>query len=120
MQKCGYEGSHPYLDETKKIALNFVRAAIDFIPLALEVKERFLFFFAHPGNDFTIKAGKEEWQFYFSQLPNGNIRGRCARKPTLHHISDEFKRVISRYVVTPVVFALNSLMIPLIKEKYIM
>ena len=37
-QKCGDEESHPYLDETKKVTLIFLRAAIDFIPLALQVE----------------------------------------------------------------------------------
>ena len=37
VEKCGNEGSHPYLNETKKVTLKFLRAAIDFIPLALEV-----------------------------------------------------------------------------------
>ena len=111
MQKCGNEGNHPYLDETKKVTLKFLRAAIDFIPLALEVAgdlENASFFFAHPGNDFAIKARKENWQFYFSQLADGTIHGRCVRKPTLHYIWDEFKKVISRYVVTPVVLALTA------------
>lgn len=111
VQKCGNEGNHPYLDETKKVTLKFLRAAIDFIPLALDVAgdlENASFFFAHPGNDFAIKAGKEDWQFYFSHLADGTIHGRCVRKPTLHYIWDEFKKVISRYVVTPVVLALTA------------
>ena len=82
-QKCGDEESHPYLDETRKVTLNFLRAAIDFME-------------------------KEECQFYFSQLLNGNIHGRCLRKPTLHYTWDEFKKVISLYVVTLVVLALTA------------
>ena len=111
VEKCGNEGSHPYLNETKKVTLKFLRAAIDFIPLALEVAgdlKNSSFFFAHPGNDFAITAGKEEWKFYLSHLPNGNIHGCCVRKPTLHYIWDEFKKVFSRYVVIPVVLALTA------------
>lgn len=81
VQKCGNEGNHLYLDETKKVTLKFLRAAIDFIPLALEVAgdlENASFFFAHPGNDFAIKAGKEDWQFYFSQLADAYMVVACA------------------------------------------
>lgn len=61
LRKCGNEGRHPYLNETEKVTLKFLRAALDFIPLALEVGGDLAnasFFFAHPGNDFAIKAGK--------------------------------------------------------------
>lgn len=119
LRKCGNEGRHPYLNETEKVTLKFLRAAIDFIPLALEVGGDLAnasFFFAHPGNDFAIKAGKENWEFYFSQPADGTIQGRCVRRPTLNYIWDEFKKAISRYVGTALL-ALTASWFLLTKKK---
>ena len=72
VQKCGNEGNHPYLDETKKVTLKFLRAAIDFIPLALEVAgdlENASFFFAHPGMISPLKLEKKTGSFTFLILP---------------------------------------------------
>ena len=101
VQLCGNEGHHPYLDEQGRTTLLFMRAAISFIPLALHAGadlQNASFIFAQPGREFAIKAGNGDWEFYFTQENDGEIYGRCVRKPTLHYIWDGVKRVV-RYLV---------------------
>ncbi|XP_078379076.1 uncharacterized protein LOC144662190 [Oculina patagonica] len=97
VELCGNEGRHPYLDEQGRTTLLFMRAAISFIPFALEAGadlRNASFIFAQPGREFAIKAGKGDWEFYFSQDNDGNICGRCVRKPALRYIWDEVKKVV--------------------------
>ena len=56
------------------------------------------FIFAQPGREFVLKAGHGDWEFYFSQSNDGNIYGRCVRKPMLRYIWDEAKKVV-RYLL---------------------
>ena len=86
MQLCGNEGWHLYLDEQGRTTLLFMKAAISFIPLALDAGADLRnpsSTFAQPGREFVIKSGNGDWDFYFSQEKDGSIYGRCVRKPAL-------------------------------------
>ncbi|KAJ7389470.1 hypothetical protein OS493_031439 [Desmophyllum pertusum] len=89
IQLCGNEGKHPYLDEQGRSTLQFMRAAIYFIPFAMRAGadlRNASFIFAQPGREFVIKAGQGDWEFYFSQSDDENIHACCVRKPRLRYI----------------------------------
>lgn len=107
MQKCGNEGNHPYLDETKKVTLKFLRAAIDFIPLALDVAgdlENASFFFA------VLLFSACRWNHTWS------LRAQANTSLYLGRIQEGYQPICCNSCS----FSLNSLMIPLIKEEDIM
>ena len=94
MALCGNEGCHPDLDEQGRTTLMFMRAAISFIPLALDAGadlRNSSFLFAQPGREFVIKSGNGDWEFYFAQDNDGNIYGRSVRKPALRYIWEGVK-----------------------------
>lgn len=99
LKRCGNEGQHQYLDNTRYTTLRFLRAAISFIPDALEDGADLgnaVFIFAQPGRQFVIQAGNGDWEYYFSEECNGEIYGRCVRKPLSRYIWDGFKSVVRR------------------------
>ena len=111
MEICGNEGKHRYLNETGRVTLRFLRAAIDFIPTALRISgdlSNASFLFAHPGNEFVIKAGDGEWEFYFSQRTDGTIHGRCVHMPDRFYILEVCKRFFSKYFGIPIAQAITD------------
>lgn len=91
IEECGNECQHPHLSEEKKATLRFLRAAISFVPLALDAgadMQNASFFFAHLGMEFAVVAGKGEWEFLFYPDYHGQLCGYCVRKPWLRYICD--------------------------------
>ena len=69
-------------NEQEKTTLKFIKAAISFIPEAKDAGTDFTnaaFIFAQPRREFVIKAGKGDWEFYFSEEADGKICGKCVR-----------------------------------------
>ncbi|KAJ7389458.1 hypothetical protein OS493_031427 [Desmophyllum pertusum] len=89
VRRCGNEGQHRYLDAIGHTTLRFLRAAISFIPDALNDggnMRNAAFILSQPGREFLIQAGSGDWEFYFSEYANGAIYGRCVRKPFLRYV----------------------------------
>ena len=99
VRRCGNEGQHRYLGDTGYTTLRFLRAAISFIPDALDDGANLrnaAFIFAQPGREFLIQAGRGDWEFYFSEDDRGDISGRCVRKPFRRYIWDGCRSIICR------------------------
>lgn len=97
--ECGNEGKHPYLSYEEKVTLQFLRAAISFVPLALDTVadiRNASFLFAQPGREFAIVAGNGDWEFYFSHSQYGDIFGYCVRKPWMQYAWDSIKSTFRR------------------------
>lgn len=97
--ECGNEGQHPYLCEEGKATLQFLRAAISFVPLALDAgadMQNACFLFAQPGKEFAVVAGNGDWEFFFSPDDRGDIFGYCIRRPWLRYIWDDVKSAVRR------------------------
>ena len=89
--ESGNESQHPYLSEEEKATLRFLRAAISFVPVALDIgadMENASFLFAQPGKEFAVVAGKGDWVFLFYLKYHGDISGRCVRKPWPRYFRD--------------------------------
>ena len=99
VRRCGNEGQHPHLDDVVYTTLRFLRAAISFIPDAMNDgadMRNAAFILSQPGREFIIQAGSGDWEFYFSEEEDGEIYGRCVRKPFLRYVWDGVKSVVSR------------------------
>lgn len=97
--ECGNEGKHPYLSYEEKVTLQFLRAAISFVPFALDTSadmRNASFLFAQPGREFAIVAGNGDWEFYFSHSQYGDIFGYCVRKPWMQYAWDSIKSTFRR------------------------
>ena len=97
--ECGNEGQHPYLSDEGKATLQFLRAAISFVPLTLDAgadMENASFLFAQPGKEFAVVAGNGFWEFSFSPDDFGDISGYCVRRPWLRYIWDGVKSTVRR------------------------
>lgn len=104
VKTCGNEGRHPYLDETGKTTLKFLRASIDFIPEAAEFGANMRngsFIYAQPGNEFVITAGNGDWEFYFSQSKHPDqISCYCLRKPMWRYLWDGVVWAFSQFALS--------------------
>ena len=99
VRRCGNEGKHRDLDATHYTTLRFLRAAISFVPDALDAgcnMRNAAFILSQPGKEFVIQAGNGDWEFYFSEEANGDIYGRCVRKPFIRYVWDGFMSVVRR------------------------
>lgn len=87
------------LSEYDQTGIRFLKAAIHFIPLALEDGADFensAFIFATPGRQFVVTAGKGDWEYYFSEDDINIITGRCVRRPWLRYLWNKVKSGFSR------------------------
>ena len=99
VRRCGNEGQHRYLDATGYTTLRFLRAAISFIPDARDDggdMRNAAFILSQPGQEFLIQAGNGDWEFYFAEEADGQIYGRCVRKPLVRYMWDGFKSAVCR------------------------
>ncbi|XP_068708459.1 uncharacterized protein [Montipora foliosa] len=88
VRRCGNEGRQQYLDDSRKTTLRFLRAAISFIPEALDDgadMSNAAFFSMEPGCDFTIKAGHGDWEYCFSEDGLSSRSFRLVRAPLLRY-----------------------------------
>lgn len=99
LRRCGNEGQHPYLDGVRKTTLRFLRAADSFIPDAEDDGadlRNAAFILRQPGREFAIIAGDGDWEYDFCEDADGDIYGRCIRKPFLRFAWDEVKSTVFR------------------------
>ena len=90
------KGCHSKHDLTK---IKFLKAAINFLPMAMEDGadlRNALFIFAQSGREFTVKAGKSDWEYYFSEDSTNTITGKCVRRPWLRFIWNGITSTVSR------------------------
>lgn len=87
------------LTEHDRTTIKFFKAAINFLPTAMEDGADLtnaLFIFAQPGREFTVKAGKGDWEYYFSEEGYNNITGKCVRRPWLRFVWNGITSTVSR------------------------
>ena len=110
MRRCGNEGANyrryregiidyeEYLEtETTK---QIMEAAISFIPDAEEDGADLTnaaFILSQPGRSFVIRAGDGNWEYVFEKEYDGEIYGRCVRKPFLRYIYNKATNIVSRF-----------------------
>lgn len=99
IKRCGHEGHHPYLEGEDKATLRFLRAANSFIPDAeddgADMKNA-VFILRQPGREIVLKSGDGDWEYDFCEDSDGEIYGRCIRKPLLRYVYDKAKSVVVR------------------------
>ena len=101
LSRCGNEEQWPYNDAVTTTTRKFLQASISYIPLALETGadlSNAAFILSQPGNEFVIRSGNADWEFFFSQDYKGDISGKCLR--------DEYCILLYSIVVQYVVFCL--------------
>ena len=49
-----------------------------------------------PGREFVIFSGNGDWEYDFCEDEEGEIYGRCARKPFLRYVWDGAKSAVVR------------------------
>lgn len=99
VRRCGNEGRHRYLDAAGYTTLRFLRAAITFVPDALDDGADMCnaaFILSQPGREFLIQSGSGDWEFYFAEDQYGEIYGRNVRKPLLRYVWDGAKSLVRR------------------------
>ena len=99
IKRCGHEGHHPYLEGEDKATLRFLRAANSFIPDAeddgADMKNA-AFILRQPGREIVLKSGNGDWEYDFCEDSDGEIYGRCIRKPLLRYVYDKAKGAVVR------------------------
>ena len=99
VRRCGNEGQHRYLDAAGYTTSRFLRAAISFVPDALDDGADMCnaaFILSQPGREFVILSGNGDWEFYFAEDQDGDIYGRNVRKPFLRFVWNGFISVVRR------------------------
>ena len=99
VRRCGNEGQHRYLDAAGYTTLRFLRAAITFVPDALDDGADMCnaaFILSQPGREFLIQSGSGDWEFFFAEDQYGEIYGRNVRKPFLRYVWDGAKSLVCR------------------------
>ena len=79
--------------------LRFLRAANSFIPDARDDgadMQNCAFILRQPGREFVIISGNGDWEYDFCEDADGEIYGRCVRKPFLRYVWDGAKSAVVR------------------------
>ena len=100
-RRCGNEGQHRYLNDVDWTTLRFLRAANSFIPDARDDGANMrncTFILRQPGREFVIISGNGDWEYDFSEDADGEIYGRCVRKPFLRYVWDGAKSLVVRVI----------------------
>ncbi|XP_015780088.1 PREDICTED: uncharacterized protein LOC107357963 [Acropora digitifera] len=99
VKRCGHEGHHPNLGRVDKATLRFLRAANSFIHDAeddgADMKNT-AFILRQPGREIVLKSGNGDWEYDFCEDSDGEIYGRCIRKPLLRFVYDKAKGAVVR------------------------
>ena len=98
-RRCGNEGQHRYLNDVDWTTLRFLRAANSFIPDARDDgadMRNCAFILRQPGREFVIISGDGDWEYDFCEDADGEIYGRCVRKPFLRYVWDGAKSAVVR------------------------
>lgn len=101
LKRCGNEGQHPYLDRGDVTTLRFLRAANSFIHDALDDgadMRNTAFILRQPCREIVLKSGNGDWEYDFCEDFDGDIYGRCVRKPLLRFMWDKTKSAVVRIV----------------------
>ena len=102
-KRCGNEGRHLYLNDVDRMTLRFLRAANSFIPDARHDGANMrncAFILRQPGSEFVIISGDGDWEYDFCEGADGEIYGRCTRKPFLRYVWDAARSVVVRLFST--------------------
>ena len=100
-KRCGNEGQHPHLDPGDATTLRFLRAANSFIHDAKDDgadMKNAAFILRQPCREIVLKSGNGDWEYDFCEDFDGDIYGRCVRKPLLRFMWDETKSAVVRIV----------------------
>ena len=98
-KRCGNEGQHLYLNDVDRTTLRFLRAAHSFIPDAKADGANMrncAFILRQPERERVIISGNGDWEYDFCEGANGEIYGRCVRKPFLRYVWDGAKSCVVR------------------------
>ncbi|CAH3145341.1 unnamed protein product [Porites evermanni] len=98
-RRCGNEGQHRYLNNVDWTTLRFLRAANSLLPDARDDGANMrncAFILRQPGREFVIISGNGDWEYDFSEDADGEIYGRCVRKPFLRYAWDGAKSAVVR------------------------
>ena len=79
--------------------LRFLRIASSLIPAARDDGANMrncAFIFRQPGREFLIISGDGDWEYDFCEDVDGEIYGRCVRKPFLRYFWDAAKSSVVR------------------------
>ena len=82
-----------------RTTLIFLRAANSFIPDATDDGANMrncAFILRQPGREFVVISGDGDWEYDFCEDADGEIYGRCVRKPFLRYAWDGTKSLIVR------------------------
>ncbi|CAH3150265.1 unnamed protein product, partial [Pocillopora meandrina] len=88
-----------YPDGHDETTIKFLKAAIHFLPMALDDGADLtnaVFLFAQAGKEFVVKAGRGDWEYYFSEDSINNIADKCVRRPRLRSIWIGITSTVSR------------------------
>ncbi|XP_044169362.1 uncharacterized protein LOC122953500 [Acropora millepora] len=101
VKRCGHEGRHAYLEGEDEATLSFLRAASSFIPDAeddgADMKNA-AFILRIPGREIVLKSGNGDWEYDFCEDSDGEIYGRCTRKPLLRYICHKARSAAVSFV----------------------
>ena len=101
IKRCGHEGRHAYLEGEDEAFLRFLRAANSFIPDAeddgADMKNA-AFILRQPGREIVLKSGNGDWEYDFCEDSDGEIYGRCIRKPFISYICDIASSAVVSFV----------------------
>lgn len=89
-----------YPDGHDETTIKFLKAAIHFLPMALDDGADLtnaVFLFAQAGKEFVVKAGRGDWEYYFSEENSNQITGKCVRKPWLRFFWDKVSSAVCRF-----------------------
>ena len=79
--------------------MRFLRTAYSFIPDATDDGANMrncAFILRQRGREFVVISGDGDWEYDFCEDADGEIYGRCIRKPFLRYVWDEAKSSIVR------------------------
>ena len=109
INRCGKEGANErsyregIIDEEEykeiEVTKKILTAANSFIPDAEEDGADLTnaaFILSQPWRSFVIQAGNGEWEYIFEREYDGNIYGRCVRKPFLRHFCNNATNIVAR------------------------
>ena len=97
--RCGHEEQHRYLNDVNLTTLRFLRVVNSFIPHAIDDGANMrncAIVLRQPRREFVIISGDGDWEYDFCEEADGEIYGRCIRKPFRRYVWDGAKAFVDR------------------------
>ena len=79
--------------------MRFLRAVNSFIPVARDDGANMRncsFILRQPRREFVVISGDGDWEYEFCEEADGDINGRCVRRPFLRYVWDASKSLVVR------------------------